>query len=178
MKQINSILLLISTLLFFSLLGSVYAVLSDINPILPLNILLWIVLCFLLYKAFSTIKWGNTSFKLMGLILNALLITYIIYGVKSCYFVSYYNELYLTGHAGIIPSGYTDSILPTLLDINIYIEKLDFMLGWSEISISFGFDLVVHLGYFVTNVIRLIEILGFFVASYLFTRIFNARPNS
>ena len=178
MKQITSILHTVSILLFSIILSFLYAVLIDLNPVLPLNIILWLVFCFMMYKAFSTLKWGNTSFKLMSLILNALLITYIIYGVKSCYFVSYYNELYLTGHAGIIPSGYTDSILTTLLDINIYIEKLDFMLGWSEISISFGFDLVIHLGYFISNVIRLIEILGFFVASYLFTRIFNARPNS
>lgn len=178
MKQINSILLLISTLLFFSLLGSGYALLSDINPILPLNILLWIALCFLIYKAFSTLKWGNTSFKFMSLILNTLLITYIIYGVKSCYFVTYYNEMNLSGQASIFPSEYIDAIIPTLLDPSIYIEKLDFMLGWSDISISFGFNLVIHLGNVVSNTIRVVEIIGFISAPYLFSRINKSRLNS
>ena len=171
MKKINFLVHTISIWLFCIILSFLYAVLIDINPVIPLNIILWGAFCFLIYKAICTQKWNSASFKHVSLILHAALITYIIYGVKSCYFVSYYNELYLTGMVGVFPSGYTDGILPGLLDPSIYLEKLEFMLGWSEISISFGSDRVVHFGSFLSNLIRVFEILGFFLSPYLFTQI-------
>jgi len=171
MKKINSFIHTISILLFCIILSFLYAVLIDINPVLPLNIILWGTFCYIIYRAVYTQKWNNAYLKHVSLLLHALLITYIIYGVKSCYFVSYYNEMYLSGMADIFPIGYTDSILPTLLDPSIYLEKLDFMLGWNEISISFGSDRIVHFGSFLSNAIRLFEILGFFLSPYLFTQI-------
>ena len=178
MKQITSIIHTVSILLFSIILSFLYAVLLDINPVLPLNIIIWIGFCFLLYKTIYTQKWKAKSLRYVSLTLHALLITYIIYGLKSCYFVSYYNELYLTGQVGVFPSGYTDAVIPTLLDPSIYLEKLDFMLGWNEISISFGSDWIVHFGSYLSNVIRAIEILGIFATPFLFTRFFSQRLNS
>jgi len=175
MTHLNAYLGKIAWFLFIILVSIVYGFLIQINPIPPLNILLWGSFCYLIYTVFLV---NFTNEKRSRKIFNYIAITvciYLIYIVKSVYFVSYFNGIYLTGSNDLIPLEFEESIFRTIVNPSIFLQKLEFLLAWDTLSISFGGNNTIAFGSVLTNIFRMIEILGILFTSLIFNGLFNIR---
>ena len=160
MTHLNAYLGKIAWFLFIILVSIVYGFLIQINPIPPLNILLWGSFCYLIYTVFLVNFTNEKRSRKIFIYIAMTVCIYLIYVVKSVYFVSYFNGIYLTGSNDLIPLEFEESIFRTIVNPSIFLQKLEFLLAWDTLSISFGGNNTIAFGSVLTNTFRIIEILG------------------
>ena len=160
MTHLNAYLGKIAWFLFIILVSIVYGFLIQINPIPPLNILLWGSFCYLIYTVFLVNFTNEKRSRKIFIYIAMTVCIYLIYVVKSVYFVSYFNGIYLTGSNDLIPLEFEESLFRTLISPSVFIQKLEFFLSWDSLSISFGGNNAIAFGSVLTNIFRIIEILG------------------
>ena len=160
MTHLNAYLGKIAWFLFIILVSIVYGFLIQINPIPPLNILLWGSFCYLIYTVFLVNFTNEKRSRKIFIYIAMTVCIYLIYVVKSVYFVSYFNGIYLTGSNDLIPLEFEESLFRTLISPSVFIQKLEFFLSWDSLSISFGGNNTIAFGSVLTNIFRIIEILG------------------
>ena len=160
MTHLNAYLGKIAWFLFIILVSIVYGFLIQINPIPPLNILLWGSFCYLIYTVFLVNFTNEKRSRKIFIYIAMTVCIYLIYVVKSVYFVSYFNGIYLTGSNDLIPLEFEESIFRTIVNPSIFLQKLEFLLAWDTQSISFGGNNTIAFGNVLTNTFRIIEILG------------------
>jgi len=110
MTHLNAYLGKIAWFLFIILVSIVYGFLIQINPIPPLNILLWGSFCYLIYTVFLVNFTNEKRSRKIFIYIAMTVCIYLIYVVKSVYFVSYFNGIYLTGSNDLIPLEFEESI--------------------------------------------------------------------
>ena len=168
MKNFNKHLGVVSTFLFIAIVSAAYGFLIQINPILPLNIIIWAAFCYLIFKTYLHHFENKTPIRKIFISLGITFCIYLIYAVKSAYFVSYFNGIYLTGSNDLIPLEFEESLFRTLISPSVFIQKLEFFLSWDSLSISFGGNNAIAFGNVLTNTFRIIEILGIFFSPFIF----------
>ena len=114
MTHLNAYLGKIAWFLFIILVSIVYGFLIQINPIPPLNILLWGSFCYLIYTVFLVNFTNEKRSRKIFIYIAMTVCIYLIYVVKSVYFVSYFNGIYLTGSNDLIPLEFEESIFRTI----------------------------------------------------------------
>jgi len=160
MTNLNTYLGKAAWFLFIILVSIVYGFLIQINPIPPLNIIIWAAFCYLIFKTYLHHFENKTPIRKIFISLGITFCIYLIYAVKSAYFVSYFNGIYLTGSNDLIPLEFEESLFRTLISPSVFIQKLEFFLSWDSLSISFGGNNAIAFGSVLTNTFRIIEILG------------------
>ena len=168
MKNYIKYTVIVSTFLFISIASVVYGFLIQINPILPFNIIIWAAFCYLMYRMFLHHFENKTPIRKILISLGIAVFIYLIYVVKAVYFVSYFNQVYLTGSTKIVPLEFEESLFRTLISPSVFIQKLEFFLSWDSLSISFGGNNTMSFGSVLTNTFRIIEILGIFFSPFIF----------
>ena len=158
----------VSTFLFITIASFVYGFLIQINPILPLNIIIWAAFCYLLFKTYMHHFENKTPVRKTFIYFHIAVCIYLIYAVKSAYFVSYFNGIYLTGSNDLIPLEFEESLFRTLISPSVFIQKLEFFLSWDSLSISFGGNNTIAFGSVLTNIFRMIEILGILCSPFIY----------
>ena len=168
MNNFNKYLGVASTFLFITIASAVYGFLIQINPILPLNIIIWAGFCYLIFRMYLHHFENETPIRKILISLGIAVCIYLIYAVKSAYFVSYFNQMYLIGSTKIFPLEYEESLFRTLISPSIFIQKLEFLLSWDSLSISFGGNNTIAFGSVLTNTFRIIEILGILFSPFIY----------
>ena len=156
--------------IFIVLISSLYGLCIQMNPIPPINIFLWIAFAFLIHKTLgTTINSIHRVEKTIGYM--AILVSiYFAYLIKSTYYVAYFNDIYLLGSVSIIPDGFQDDLISSILSPNVFIEKLNFFILSDNTSLSFTNDFSFSLGTTFTNAIRFIEVLGILFSTFIWTK--------
>ena len=171
MKKINRYFTEFAVFVFYLVITFLYAFVVQWNPILPLNIVIWALFCFIIFQFSKQIKrpsiWNERALIYLYLVFGI----YLIYLVKSTYYVAYFNELYLSGNTGFIPNDFENDLARTIVNPKIFIQKLEFFLSWDQISISFGGKSTVNIGTFWTNVFRVFEVLGILISPLIFSNL-------
>ena len=168
MKKFNKYIGVVSTFLFIAIVSAAYGFLIQINPILPLNIIIWAAFCFLIFRTYLHHFDNKTPIRKIFISLGIAVCIYLIFAVKAAYFVSYFNQMYLIGSTKIVPLEFEESLLRTLISPSVFIQKLEFFLSWDSLSISFGGNNAFDFGSVLTNTFRIIEILGIFFSPFIF----------
>ena len=168
MNNFNKYLGVASTFLFITIASAVYGFLIQINPILPLNIIIWAGFCYLIYTVFLVNFTNEKRSRKIFIYIAMTVCIYLIYVVKSVYFVSYFNGIYLTGSNDLIPLEFEESIFRTIVNPSIFLQKLEFLLAWDTLSISFGGNNTIAFGSVLTNIFRMIEILGILFSPFIY----------
>lgn len=171
MKNINKYFTEFAVFVFYLIITFLYAIIVQWNPILPLNIAIWALYCFITFQLSKQIKRSSNWNERALIYLYLLFGIYLIYLVKSTYFVAYFNELYLSGNTSLIPTSFENDLARTIINPEIFIEKLDFYLLWDQISFSFGKENTINFGAFWTNFFRVIEVLGILISPLIFKKI-------
>ena len=160
MKNINSFIGHLAAFTFIVLSSFIYGYLSQINPIPPLNVLIWLIYCYLIFKTYGEKKDSKHYGLKVIRVLSLIAAIYVIYLSKSVYYVAYFNEMYLSGTTSMIPIGFEEGFVNALFDPKVYMQKLVFLLSWDTLSISFGGNNTIAFGSVWTNTFRIIEIFG------------------
>ena len=174
MKTLNKYLTHIAIFIFILLFSFLYGFIVQLNPIPPLNVVLWIGYCYMIWKLTKSYKYDN-NFKNKALICISLIFSiYITYLTKSAYYVAHFNEIYLFGTSNMIPKGFEEGLFNALIDLGALKQKLLFLLSWDSLSISFGSNLNLSLGIVITNILRVIEIIGIALSPLIYSRILES----
>ncbi len=173
MQKINRHLTELAIFIFFILISTLYAFILQWNPFPPSNIILWATYCYIIFRLRKHIK-RPSKFSEISIVYFYLLVgIYIIYLIKSTYYVAYFNEFYFSGTTSIVPFGFERDLSRSLIYPDVFLQKLQFFLSWDQLSISFGENNTLSFGGIWSNAFRIIEILGILFASLIFNRLFN-----
>ena len=171
MKNINRYFTEFSFFIFYLIITFLYAFVVQFNPILPINIAIWALYCFIIFQLSKQIK-RSSIWNERGIIYLYLLFgIYSVYLLKSTYYVAYFNELYLSGVKSLVPNNFENDLARTVVNPEIFIQKLDFYLLWDQISFSFGKENTINFGEFWTNVFRVFEVLGILISPLIFSKL-------
>ena len=171
MRYLNQSIKGLTFFLFIVLASLVYGFCIQFNPIPPVNILIWIAFALLIHKTLgTTLNSRHIIEKTIGYMAIFVSI-YFSYLVKSTYYVAYFNDIYLLGSVSLIPEGFWDGLLVSMLNPFVFIEKLTFFLSWDNLSVSFSNNMGFSFGNALTNTIRFIEVLGILFSTFLWTKI-------
>ena len=167
MKNINRYFTEFSFFIFYLIITFLYAIVVQFNPILPINIAIWALYCFIIFQLSKQIKrpsiWNERAIIYLYLVFGI----YLIYLVKSTYYVAYFNEMYLLGGTSLVPKNFENDLARTIINPEIFIQKLDFFLSWDQLSISFGENSSVNFGKIWSNFFRIIEVGGIIITPIL-----------
>ena len=171
MKNINRYLTEFSFFIFYLIITFLYAFVVQWNPILPVNIAIWALYCFIIFQLSQQIKRPSILNERAIIYLYLILGIYLIYLVKSTYYVAYFNEMFLSGGTSLVPKNFENDLARTIINPEIFIQKLDFYLLWDQISISFGENSSVNFGKIWSNLFRIIEVGGILFSTLIWTKI-------
>ena len=178
MKKINRYFTEFAVFVFYLVITFLYAFVVQWNPILPVNIVIWALYCFITFQLSKQIQrssiWNERALIYLYLIFGI----YSIYLVKSTYYVAYFNEMYLSGTTSLVPSNFENDLARTIVNPKIFIQKLEFFLSWDQISLSFGAKSTVNFGTFWTNIFRVFEVLGILISPLIFSKLAFLRKKS
>ena len=171
MKKINRYFTEFAVFIFYLIITFLYAFIIQWDPILPLNIAIWVLYCFITFQLSKQINrpsiWNERAIIYLYLVFGI----FLIYLVKSTYFVAYFNELYLSGYTRLIPTSFENDLARTIINPKIFIQKLDFYLIWDQISLSFGGERTFNFGTFWSNIFRVMEVIGILISPIIFQRV-------
>ena len=160
MQKINRYLAELAIFIFFILISALYAFILQWNPFPPSNILLWAFYCYIIFWLSKQIKRPSKISEKSIIYLYLLVGIYIIYLIKSTYYVAYFNEFYFSGTTSIVPFGFESDLSRSLIYPDVFLQKLQFFLSWDQLSISFGTNNTLSFCDIWSNVFRIIEIVG------------------
>ena len=178
MKNINRYFAEFSFFIFYLIITFLYAFVVQFNPILPINIAIWALYCFIIFQLSKKIKRPSILNERAIIYLYLLLGIYLIYLVKSTYYVAYFNEMYLSGGTSLVPKNFENDLARTIINPEIFIQKLEFFLSWDQISISFDGKSSVNFGTFWTNIFRAFEVLGILISPLIFSKLLILKKKS
>lgn len=153
---------IIFALPFLLITSFLYVYLSALNPIVYLNLILWLFFAFLLGIPILLFAQNNAISKILTTIIIGIIAVYLIYGMKSTIFSNTAMSAILNNGSTWLPKVKFGDLFTTLTSFEEYKTKLDFYLKFSTTSISYKTQSGT-LGSEFTNTIRIIECLGLFV---------------
>jgi len=178
MKNINRYFTEFSVFIFFLIITFLYAFIVQWNPTPPVNIVIWVLYCCIIFQLSKQIKRPSILNERAIIYLYLLFGIYLIYLVKSTYYVAYFNEMYLSGGTSLVPKNFENDLARTIINPEIFIQKLDFYLSWDQISISFGGKSTVNFGTFWTNIFRVFEVVGILISPLIFQKLVLRKKKS
>lgn len=144
-------------ILFIVVVGIFYAILTSINPFPILNILIWLTLLWIFKSVIKETKIGLTRIGLI--VLFTMLLAYLIPGVKSAFFISEFNQLYLgEDELGLFPNLWSSETTNVLISFSVWYKKVSFAFIQEVFYYNFGTS-TISIGLLVTKTIKIIEIL-------------------
>lgn len=178
MKKINRYFTEFAVFVFYLVITFLYAFIVQWNPILPVNIAIWALYCFITFQLSKQIKRSSIWKERTLIYLYLIFGIYSIYLVKSTYYVAYFNEMYLSGTTSLVPNNFENDLARTIINPEIFIQKLDFYLLWDQISFSFGKEYTINFGTFWTNIFRVLEVAGILISPLLWQKVIFPKKKS
>ena len=153
-------------LTFFIVTGILYALLASINPAPVFNLLLLLGLAALIWLSAKEIKMKQQQFVFVCVI--SIILSYIILGIKSTFFIAHFNEMYLGEASDLFPNNWTIISSKTLIFPSIWFEKVMFAFSYEVQTFKIG-SVEINLGLFGTKVLKISELMAlcfiYFIAS-------------
>ena len=153
-------------LTFFIVIGILYALLASINPAPVFNIFLLLGLAALIWLSAKEIKMKQQQFVFVCII--SIILSYIILGIKSTFFIAHFNEMYLGEASSLFPNNWMINSSKALIFPSIWFEKVMFAFSYEVQTFKIG-SVEINLGLFGTKVLKISELMAlwfiYFIAS-------------
>ena len=153
-------------LTFFIVIGILYALLASINPAPVFNILLLLGLSALIWLSAKEINLKPQQFVFVCII--SIILSYIILGIKSTFFIAHFNEMYLGEASSPFPNNWMINSSKALIFPSIWFEKVMFAFSYEVQTFKIG-SVEINLGLFGTKVLKISELMAlwfiYFIAS-------------
>ena len=151
-------------LTFFIVIGILYALLASINPAPVFNILLLLGLAALIWLSAKEIKMKKQQFVFVCVI--SIVISYIILGIKSTFFIAHFNEMYLGEASSLFPNNWTINSSKTLIFPSIWFEKVMFAFSYEVQTFKIG-SVEISLGLLGTKILKISELMVLCFISFI-----------
>ena len=143
-------------LTFFIIVGIAYAILSAINPAPILNILMWLGIALLIWHSAQEIKAQKQQMAFV--IITIIILSYITLGIKSAFYIAYFNEAYLGENSGLWPSDWITFTTKALIFPSVWFEKVMFAFSYEVQTFKIG-SVEMSLGLFGTKILKISELM-------------------
>lgn len=151
-------------LTFFIVIGILYALLASINPAPVFNILLLLGLAALIWLSAKEIKMKKQQFVFVCVI--SIVISYIILGIKSTFFIAHFNEMYLGEASSLFPNNWTINSSKALIFPSIWFEKVMFAFSYEVQTFKIG-SVEINLGLLGTKILKISELMVLCFISFI-----------
>ena len=151
-------------LTFFIVIGILYALLASINPAPVFNILLLLGLAALIWLSAKEINMKQQQFVFVCII--SIILSYIILGIKSTFFIAHFNEMYLGEDSSLFPNNWMINSSKTLIFPSIWFEKVMFAFSYEVQTFKIG-SVEMSLGLFGTKILKISELISLYAFYYL-----------
>ena len=143
-------------LTFFIVTGILYALVASINPAPVFNILLLLGLAALIWLSAKEIKMKQQQFVFVCVI--SIILSYIILGVKSTFFIAHFNEMYLGEVSSLFPNNWMINSSKAVIFPSIWFEKVMFAFSYEVQTFKIG-SVEMSLGLFGTKILKISELM-------------------
>ena len=143
-------------LTFFIVTGILYALVASINPAPVFNILLLLGLAALIWLSAKEIKMKQQQFVFVCVI--SIILSYIILGIKSTFFIAHFNEMYLGEVSSLFPNNWMINSSKALIFPSIWFEKVMFAFSYEVQTFKIG-SVEMSLGLFGTKILKISELM-------------------
>ena len=151
-------------LTFFIVTGILYALLASINPAPFFNILLLLGLAALIWLSAKEINMKQQQFVFVCII--SIILSYIILGIKSTFFIAHFNEMYLGEASSLFPNNWMINSSKTLIFPSIWFEKVMFAFSYEVQTFKIG-SVEMSLGLFGTKILKISELMVLCFISFI-----------
>jgi hypothetical protein len=151
-------------LTFFIATGILYALLASINPAPVFNILLLLGLAALIWLSAKEINMKQQQFVFVCII--SIILSYIILGIKSTFFIAHFNEMYLGEASSLFPNNWMINSSKALIFPTIWFEKVIFAFSYEVQTFKIG-SVEMSLGLFGTKILKISELISLYAFYYL-----------
>ena len=151
-------------LTFFIVIGILYALLASINPAPVFNIFLLLGLAALIWLSAKEINMKQQQFVFVCII--SIILSYIILGIKSTFFIAHFNQMYLGEASSLFPNNWTINSSKTLIFPSIWFEKVMFAFSYEVQTFKIG-SVEMSLGLFGTKILKISELISLYAFYYL-----------
>ena len=151
-------------LTFFIVIGILYALIASINPAPVFNILLLLGLAALIWLSAKEIKMKQQQFVFVCVI--SIIISYIILGIKSTFFIAHFNEMYLGEASSLFPNNWMINSSKALIFPTIWFEKVMFAFSYEVQTFKIG-SVEMSLGLFGTKILKISELMVLCFISFI-----------
>ncbi|MDA9817330.1 hypothetical protein N9C19_01005 [bacterium] len=143
-------------LTFFIVTGILYALVASINPAPVFNILLLLGLAALIWLSAKEIKMKQQQFVFVCII--SIILSYIILGIKSTFFIAHFNEMYLGEASSLFPNNWMINSSKAVIFPSIWFEKVMFAFSYEVQTFKIG-SVEMSLGLFGTKILKISELM-------------------
>ena len=143
-------------LTFFIVTGILYTLVASINPAPVFNILLLLGLAALIWLSAKEIKMKQQQFVFVCVI--SIILSYIILGIKSTFFIAHFNKMYLGEVSSLFPNNWMINSSKVLLFPSIWFEKVMFAFSYEVQNFKIG-SVEMSLGLFGTKILKISELM-------------------
>ena len=151
-------------LTFFIVIGILYALLASINPAPVFNILLLLGLAALIWLSAKEIKMKQQQFVFVCVI--SIILSYIILGIKSSFFIAHFNEMYLGEVSSLFPNNWMINSSKALIFPTIWFEKVMFAFSYEVQTFKIG-SVEMTLGLLGTKILKISELMLLCFVSFI-----------
>lgn len=164
-------------LLFLLIVALVYAVLVKVNPFPIANIILWFGLIYLIAHSTQEINASKYTTTMISCI-TFVLLAYCILAVKSSYFLTEFNAVYLNNSSHVFPDWYfvrnwIDDFLNALLGLSAWKAKTSFTMANEILSYNLGANSIFDLRLTGSIILKTIEYAGILLLPYFWRKKLN-----
>jgi hypothetical protein len=162
------------SIIYIFIVSFLYVYLTNLNPIIYLNFIIWFLFCVLIILPTSFLSVNNKFINLTIIILISLISIYLVFGMKSSIFATTVQRAMVNDGYLWIPKVDFADLFNTLFSISEYQSKLSFLIENDSLNLSFKGHKGVNTDSSFTNFFRVIECLGIIVIPiYKLRYVFN-----
>jgi hypothetical protein len=151
-------------LTFFIVTGILYALLASINPAPVFNILLLLGLSALIWLSAKEINLKPQQFVFVCII--SIILSYIILGIKSTFFIAHFNEMYLGEASSPFPNNWMINSSKAIIFPTIWFEKVMFAFSYEVQTFKIG-SVEMSLGLLGTKILKISELMVLCFISFI-----------
>jgi len=151
-------------LTFFIVTGILYALLASINTAPVFNIFLLLGLAALIWLSAKEIKMKQQLFVFVCVI--SIILSYIILGIKSTFFIAHFNEMYLGEASSLFPNNWMINSSKALIFPSICFEKVMFACSYEVQTFKIG-SIEISLGLLGTKILKISELMVLCFISFI-----------
>lgn len=172
----SRILRVFISILIIVALSFIYTYLTALNPIVYFNVIIWYFFGALLVIPLTILSINNNYIYISSILISCLTV-YVVYGMKCSIFMETSMSALLNNSSTWLPKVNFGDVTSTITSWSEYKLKLNFLMEYDTLNLSFKGRKGADFGAAFTNFVRIIECLGILILP-IYVSLKNKKENT